>query len=364
MNIIKYIDTKDTKDKRNILIYDINNKNNIDTNLLLWMKTSLSVYKVYAGHVYNPPYFNNIIVIKPKLTEDDLKMIWNMTLVNSYIILPKIHQYKTFFKSYIEKEIKDYLLIQKKNNLIYQFPKYRVVDFIIAGTMKGGTTAAITNFCKHPDISMVKEEIHYFDKKEVYQKGIKWYMSHFNYSKKMVGDKAPDVMYQHSCLELLQIVNPSIKIILFLRNPIERAYSHWKMTRDLFRNKSTFEDAINDEIEHRWGESTLYDVSFWHHFVQRGLYYAQIERILKYFPRDNIHILITEHVKNDMDKEYQKVFEFLGLPQYHDNFIEEFSSKSPDQIDKKTETYKKLKKIYNKDVKALEKFIGYKTNWW
>lgn len=136
------------------------------------------------------------------------------------------------------------------------------------------------------------------------------------------------------------------------------------MTRDLFRNKSTFEDAINDEIEHRWGESTLYDVSFWHHFVQRGLYYSQIERILKYFPRDNIYILITEHVKNDMDKEYQKVFEFLGVPQYHNNFIEEFSSKSPDQIDKKTEIYKKLKKIYNKDVKALEKFIGYKTNWW
>lgn len=353
--MIKYIDTKN---KRNIVIYE----NNINSNLSSWLKTQLNVYKVYAGHVYNPPYFDNIFITKPKLTEDDLKMLWNMTI--SYIILPKVHQYKTFFKSHIEKETKDYLLIKKKHNLTYQFPKYRIVDFIIAGTMKGGTTAAITNFSKHPDISMVKKEIHFFDKKEIYQKGIEWYMSHFNYSKKMVGDKAPDVMYQHSCLELLQIVNPSVKIILFLRNPIERAYSHWKMTRDLFRNKASFEDCVNDEIENRWGENTLYDVSFWHHFVQRGLYYSQIERILKYFPKNNIHILITENVKNDMDKEYQKVFDFLGLPEYHDNFVEEFSSNKPDQINKKSDIYKKLKKIYNKDVKALEKFIGYKTNWW
>ena len=366
MNIIKHIDTKNM---RNIFLYDINNKNNIEIPST-WMKTSLNVYKVYAGHVYNPPYFHNIIVLKSRLTHDDLKMLWNMCLVDYYIILPQNDMYKSFFKSYIDKEnkyikkIKDFIVIKKKDNITYQFPKYRIVDFIIAGTMKGGTTAAITNFCKHPDIGMVKEEIHYFDRKEKYQKGTKWYMSHFDYSKKMVGDKAPDVMYQHSCLELLQIVNPSVKIILFLRNPIDRAYSHWKMTRDLFRNKSTFEDAINDEIEHRWGENTLYDVSFWHHYVQRGLYYEQIERILKYFPKDNLHILITENVKSNMDREYQKVFNFLGVPHHHDNFVEEFSSKSSDQIDKKSTIYKKLKKIYSNDVKELEKFLGYKTKWW
>jgi hypothetical protein len=367
MSIIKYI--PNVKNDRNIIIYNNKNQNkNQNQNILNkehlsnWLYTSLNIYSVYAGNVYNPPYFNNLIIFKNNLKDDDLKMIMNMTIVNGNILLPNL--YKSFFKKYVIHEDEKYILVNKKINLTYQFPKYRNLDFIIAGTMKGGTTAAITNFCKHPDISMVKEEIHYFDKKINFQKGLEWYRSHFNYSKKMVGDKAPDVMYQTSCLELLQITNPSVKIILFLRNPIDRAYSHWKMSRDLFRNQSSFEVCVENEIKNRWGENRTYEVSFWYHFVQRGLYYEQIESILRYFPRDNLHILITEKVKNDMDGEYQKVFKFLGLKEHHDNYVEEFSSKSKDTINTKSPLYKRLKKIYSKDVKSLEKFLGYKTGWW
>jgi hypothetical protein len=211
---------------------------------------------------------------------------------------------------------------------------------------------------------MVENEIHYFDKKEIYQKGLNWYKSHFDYSKKMVGDKAPDVMYQTSCLELLQLVNPQVKIILFLRNPIDRAYSHWKMIRDHFRGTHSFEYSVNDEINNRWGENRLYHVSFWTHFVQRGLYYAQIKEILKYFPRDNLYIVISEKVRNNMDVEYQNIFHFLGLKEYHSKFEEVFVSEKKDVIDQKSKLYIKLKKIYNKDVKELEKFLGYKTGWW
>jgi hypothetical protein len=136
------------------------------------------------------------------------------------------------------------------------------------------------------------------------------------------------------------------------------------MSRDLFRNMRSFEDCVEDEIENRWNENRTYNVAFWYHFIQRGLYYKQIIEILKYFPKSNIHILITENVKNDMDKEYQSVFKFLDLPEYHDTFVEEFSSKSKDLIDTSSPIYKKLKKIYEPDVKLLEKFIGYKTGWW
>ena len=334
------------------------------------LHTTLPVYKVHAGHVYNPPFFDYIIIQK-KITLDDIKMAWNMTLEGGTIIIPNMSlnnkNIELFSNSIVKKpKTSNDIYIKKPKNTfkIFQFPKYRILDFIIAGTMKGGTTAAITNFNKHPYISMVEKEIHYFDKKENYQKGVEWYKKHFNYGKKMVGDKAPDVMYQTSCLELLQIVNPFIKIILFLRNPIDRAYSHWKMSRDLFRNTRSFEDCIEDEIENRWNENRTYNVAFWYHFVQRGLYYQQITEILKYFPKSNIHILITENVKKDMDKEYQSVFKFLDLPEHHDTFVEEFSSKSKDIIDKTSVVYKKLKKIYEPDVKLLEKFIGHKTGWW
>ena len=368
MNILKKIPNK--KSERNIILFDtgknsLNSLNKIETDYSLetWLKTNMMVYKVYYGDVYNPPFFNNIISLR-KNNLEDVQQIWNMTLINGYILLDS-HFKSLFSKSIIKEDtINNKILIQKNIPLTYQFPKYRVLDFIIAGTMKGGTTAAITNLSKHPDISMVKNEIHYFDKKDEYQRGIEWYKNHFDYTKKMVGDKAPDVMYQSSCLELLQLVNPQVKIILFLRNPIDRAYSHWKMSRDIFRNTNSFEYSVHDEIQNRWNENRLYRVSFWYHFVQRGLYYKQIEEILKYFPRDNLLVIISEKIRKDPDEEHQKIFNFLGLPNFHNKFIEEFSSKNETTIDKKSAIYKELKKIYNPDVKKLEKFLGYKTGWW
>jgi hypothetical protein len=359
INIINKIKFK--KNDRNLIILDKSNNNN-KLNFPNWLSSSLEVYNIYYGKAYNPPFFNNIISMR-KNNLEDVQKIWNMTLFNGLIIIFSDH--KSYFKDSIILENDKFILIKKNMPITYIFPKYRILEFIIAGTMKGGTTAAIKNFNKHPEINMVEKEIHYYDKKIDYQRGVEWYKSHFNYSKKIVGDKAPDVMYMYSCLELLQISNPQVKIILFLRNPVERAYSHWKMTRDEFGNTNSFEFSIYDELKNRMGENRLYNVAFWHHFIQRGFYYEQIMEILKYFPKDNIFIVISEKVRNNMDEEYQKIFRFLGVSEFHTKFEEDFvSKKKEDVLDKKSKLYKDLKKIFIKDVKKLEKYIGYKTDWW
>ena len=357
MEIINKIKLK--KKDRNLIIYsNFNDLKNV--NFTKWMSSSIPVYSIYYGKAYNPPYFNNIISIQNNDLED-IQKIWNMTVYGGNIIINSKH--KAYFNQNIIFENDLYIFIKKNIYLTYIFPKYRIIEFIIAGTMKGGTTAAIKNFNKHPEISMVEKEIHYYDKKIDYQRGVDWYKSHFDYSKKIVGDKAPDVMYMTSCLELLQITNPQVKILLFLRNPIERAYSHWKMTRDLFRNTSSFEFSIQDELDHRMGENRLYNVAFWHHFIQRGFYYEQIMEILKYFPKDNIFIVISEKVRNNMDKEYQNIFRFLGVSNFHTKFEEDFVSKKGDTLDKNSKIYKDLKKLYKEDIKKLEKYLGYKTDW-
>jgi hypothetical protein len=217
-------------------IVELKKKYNIEE----WMQSSAPISTVlYYGNSYNPPYFNTIVSLKEN-NEEDAKKIWNMTLHNGYFIISS--KFKYLFEKCIISEIADKILVQKKTKLMYQFPKWRILDFIIAGTMKGGTTSALRNFYHHPEISMPKTEfdektktygeVHYFnDIKDNYLKGVEWYKKHFDYSKKMVGDKSPDVMYQNLCLDLLQMLNPQVKIILFLRNPIDRAYSHWKMLK-------------------------------------------------------------------------------------------------------------------------------------
>lgn len=357
---------------RNLIIYDKNDKSlNFNDNEKFfnsnkyqnWLLTYAPVYKIYYGDIYNPPFFNNIITFR-KNNLEDVQKIWNMTILNGFFVIED--SYENYFEKYIfYKDISfNKIIIQKNINITYNFPKYRVVDFIIAGTMKGGTTAGIVNLSKHPDISMVKEEIHYFENTKNYQKGLEWYKSHFDYTKKMAGDKNHDVMYQSSCLQLLQEINPQVKIILFLRNPIERAYSHWKMIRDLFKGEESFEYAVMDEIKNRWRENRISKITFRYHFVQRGFYYEQIEEILKYFPKDNLYIAISEKIKDNMDEQYQKVFSFLNLPEYHTDFQEIFKSKSNNNVNKNSRIYKFLKDLYTKDVRNLEKFIGYKTDWW
>jgi hypothetical protein len=358
---------------RNLIIFDYEDKKEVESfikknNLSNWRLTFDDIWKIYYGKIYNPPFFNNIIVLKKKLDDESLQYIWNMIVLNGYILINI--KYKDYYSNSLKNNIRliknNNKVLIKKNVIKTYFPKkYRVVDFIIAGSKKGGTTAGISNLSMHPDISMVKHEISYYSIIDHFQKGKKWYMSHFDYRKKRVGDKAPDVMYQDGCLQLLQHTNPHVKIILFLRNPIERAYSDWKMTKERFNNKNSFEYCILDEYKYRMKEPKLYNVSFFSSFIRRGFYYEQIQEILKYFSKENLLILISEKIRKNMDEEYQKIFSFLELPEYHANFVEEFQSLSPDDVlDKKNKIYLFLKKIYEDDVKQLEKFLGYKTEWW
>jgi hypothetical protein len=136
------------------------------------------------------------------------------------------------------------------------------------------------------------------------------------------------------------------------------------MTRDLFNNTNSFEYCINDELENRMDENKTYHVSFFAHFIQRGFYYKQIMDILKYFPKENIHITISEKMEKNTDDSYQDIFRFLNVSEYHAIFNKKFVSTSKNTLNKKSDLYIKLQKVFDSDKKKLEKFLGYKTNWW
>jgi hypothetical protein len=288
-----------------------------------------------------------------------------MTLIGGTIIFFN-DQYKYFFKNSVHKKnYLDYYQIKKFDNIIYNFPFTRVVDFIIMGTQKGGTTAAMLNLEKHPDISLFHDEIKFFDYH--WTKGIEWYKKHFDYKKKLVGEKNPNLLYLDYTYPMVQKLNPCVKIILFLRNPIDRAYSAWYMFTTKFtdnkENKISFEKAYEDELNYRLDEIPTFNTSN-KHILQRGLYHKQIQKLLKFFPIQNILILISENVIKNMNEEYNKIYSFLDLSNYNTEYTEELVG----DYDKKnkdisSELYNKLIKFYKDDVSKLEKMLGLKTNW-
>lgn len=284
-----------------------------------------------------------------------------MVYTNGKIIFPD--KYKFFFKK--NKNISNnYLIKIKTDNYVYQFKKNRIIDFIIMGTQKGGTTALAHNIGKHPDIYLDKNEdpaiseVHFFDIN--WYRGKEWYKRKFNYAKKMVGEKTPELMYLDYTFPLIQSLNPYVKIIIILRDPIERAYSSWKHEVKNYGENRTFEDAINDEIKNKLNENkTFYTAQ--KHYLQRGLYYKQIQNILKWFSIDNLLILLDNEVKKDMVHEYNKVYTFLNLKKYTFNYELKYVSENKSVISNKI--YNELINFFIKDVKLLEKFLNKKTGW-
>jgi hypothetical protein len=326
-----------------------------------------TVYLLYDGKVVNPPFFNEIIITRDNLTPDDLKMIYNMLNMNGRIFF--IPKYRYFYDkfcddtSFAEQHFRGF---QKKTNFQYIFEQpYRTVEFLVIGAQKAGTTALSLNISKHPDIYIDnnkdprKSEIHFFD--IYWKKGIEFYKKKFNYAKKRVGEKTPDLLYLSYTFPLIQSVNPFVKLIVVLRNPIERAYSSWKLVTKYFGETRSFKDAITDEIKNKLNENkTFYSAQT--HYLQRGLYFKQLTELYKWFPKHNVLILVSENVKKNMSREYNKVYDFLNLPLLQNaKYDLEFESEDTSTIDEKI--YNKLIKFYAKDVEKLEKLLDMQFDW-
>ena|SRR5450755_1220153 len=107
------------------------------------------------------------------------------------------------------------------------------VAFLIAGTQKGGTTALASYLQEHPAICMsTVKEVHFFDTEEFFASGdvdYTRYHARFNPTarKRLLGEATPIYMYWEAAAHRIQRYNPTMKLILLLRNPVTRAYSHW-----------------------------------------------------------------------------------------------------------------------------------------
>jgi hypothetical protein len=317
----------------------------------------------YNGAIINPPFVDKIIVLYTDFTIDNIYMLYNTLNINGKLCLINTEKYRNIFKKY--SIVKKFIIIKKKKNSIYIIPKYRVIEFIIMGTQKGGTTALAHNISNHPDIYInpntdpSKSEMHFFSKNWIL--GIDYYKTFFDYSKKVVGEKTPVLMYLPHTFPLIQQINPYIKIIIILRNPVHRAHSHWKMIKEKWGAKS-FEEEIDDEIKYKLTQNKTAMTASRHYF-QRGLYYEQLIELFKWFPRHNILILLQEEIIQNMHYEYNKVYKFLNLNKIK-NDIEYnivFETKNKDKID--INTYTKLINLYKENILKVEELLHIKTNW-
>ncbi len=195
-------------------------------------------------------------------------------------------------------------------------------DFLIIGAMRSGTTALHDTLARHPRvIPAIKKEIHFFDLE--FHRGIGWYRAHFPYQTRMrghiTGEASPYYLFHPLAPGRAAQTVPQARLIALLRNPVDRAYSHYWHGIRLGYETLSFKDAIEQEAERLAGEEERLrrGPSFphqLHSYLARGLYAQQLERWLAHFPKESLLVLQTEALEHHPAPILHSLCRFLHIP--------------------------------------------------
>jgi Sulfotransferase domain len=189
------------------------------------------------------------------------------------------------------------------------------LDFVIAGAQKSGTTALHYFLSKHPEIAMGdQQEIHFFDDEKIFASNVDYQLLHRHYraaTGSIAGDCTPIYLYWRPAMERIWRYNPEMKLLILLRNPIERAFAHWNMQRSKGRDPLDFLEAIQAEKRRAAEAAPLQSRRY--SFVDRGRYAEQLERVFQFFPREQVRIIKAEEFRAKNQKTLNDVFAFLGV---------------------------------------------------
>src|SRR5438046_5661952 len=189
--------------------------------------------------------------------------------------------------------------------------KIERLDFIVAGAQKSGTTALHYFLAKHPNITMGdQQEIHFFDDDATFAATVDYERLHKHYPlvapSTMAGDCTPSYLYFKPAVERIWSYNPKIKLLVLLRNPVERAFAHWNMQRFKGRETLYFFDAVRDEKTRIAGAPPAEARRF--AYVDRGFYARQIARLFKFFPREQVKVVKFEEIENKLRETLVSIF--------------------------------------------------------
>lgn len=212
-------------------------------------------------------------------------------------------------------------------------------DFIIIGMQRCGTTSLYLNICQHLDVMGMTmnpnvtgnpnsgSEIHYFDYDRNYNRGINWYGrkrikrgSEYVPIRRdgVMGEKSPTYLHCARAAKRASKLLPNAKLLVMLRNPVDRAYSHYrKACAAGYEALSTFEDALDAEPARLADQSPDGD---WENspqhlfaYVERGKYAQHLRKWFKYYSRDQFLVMQSEWAWKHPRKAARKVWRFLGV---------------------------------------------------
>jgi hypothetical protein len=244
--------------------------------------------------------------------------------------------------------------------------KVEQLDFIVAGAQKCGTTALHYQLERHPQIALPnKEELHFFDNEESFATDLDYGQLHESFhpnpGAKVAGESTPVYLYWRPAIERIWNYDKNIKLIILLRNPVDRAFSHWNMQRERGYDLLDFLDAIKAEEQRQKEAAPLQLRRF--SYIGRGLYGEQLERVFKYFRREQVKVVRSEEMRTDFSGVMNGIFDFVGAEPLRDIRNKE---RNPIRYERKItmEERSVMLQFFEEDIAKLEKLLNWDCSSW
>ncbi len=244
--------------------------------------------------------------------------------------------------------------------------------FLILGTQKGGTSSLHNYLAQHPQLFLsTLKELHFFSL--FYKKGWDWYCEHFakaGAQHKHCGESSPYYFFHPGVPALVKKHLPKAKFIALLRNPADRAFSHFIMERNRDAEPEIdFFEAIKAEADRLKGTEEFllkspYNTSMAHQtysYAARGLYAAQLKRWFAHFPKTQFLFLKSEDFFANPEQTLKKVYAFLEVDEDYPTNLQpantaEYAPLSSTQKDK-------INPLFEADQQELAQLLGDEFVW-
>ena len=201
------------------------------------------------------------------------------------------------------------------------------LGFMIVGAQKCGTTALAHFLSQHPEIGMASpKEVHLFDAPSysadwTSEQIDKRYRSRFAHctGARILGEATPSYMFVPEIVRDLQRYNPDLKVIVLLRDPVERAISHYYMEKGRGRERRPLWLALLREpfrLRRCRNRRVQGSVTLRCSYRSRGLYSLQLRNLYRFFDRTRVLIIRTRDLQQHHDSVLRRVFEFLGVSEH------------------------------------------------
>ncbi len=258
-------------------------------------------------------------------------------------------------------------------------PQALKVNCLIVGAQKSGTTALARFLGEHREICMApRKELHVFDAPDYEDRpdfcDQRYARAFPNYhGQRWIIEATPAYLYLPSVAERIHRYNPDVRLIAILRNPVERALSHYSMEVSRRAERLPFYAAFAAEPFRLWrdGKNFAWTSSVRvHSYLDRGFYSIQLQRLIERFSREQILALKTDDLRHHHVETLERVYTFLEIerppcppePRYIRPLLGEGVVERPVEVPPLVRAL--LRQIYRNEITRLEHLLGWQLDEW